>query len=136
MPLVDGWFATGDVGGWLADGRLQVAGRRGDLIITGGENVWPEPVEAVLRAHPRVADVAVAGTDDAEWGQLVTAYVVAAGDPPSLDDLRDAVKAELPAYCAPRRLLLVPSIPRTGIGKVARHQLGGGRSVDDPSRSK
>ena len=52
--LADGWLATGDVGRWLDDGRLHVDGRRGDLIITGGENVWPEPVEAVLRARPDV----------------------------------------------------------------------------------
>ena len=60
-PLVDGWLPTGDLGRWLDDGRLHVEGRAGDLIITGGENVWPEPIEAVLRAHPDVADVAVTG---------------------------------------------------------------------------
>ena len=76
--LADGWLATGDIGRWLDDGRLHVDGRRGDLIITGGENVWPEPVEAVLRARPDLRDVAVAGTPDDEWGQLVTAFVVPA----------------------------------------------------------
>ena len=60
-PRADGWFATGDLGAWLPDGRLHVDGRRGDLIITGGENVWPEPVEAVLARHPAVGEVAVAG---------------------------------------------------------------------------
>ena len=75
-PRTDGWLATGDLGRWLPDGRLRVDGRRGDLIITGGENVWPEPVERRSGAIPRVADVAVAGTPDDEWGQLVTAYVV------------------------------------------------------------
>ena len=122
-PLRDGWFPTGDVGRWLDDRRLHVDGRRGDLIITGGENVWPEPVERVLRQLPSIADVAVAGTPDAEWGDAVTAYVVASGRPPTLDELRGAVKAELPAYCAPRHLVLVDAIPRTSIGKVARHYL-------------
>ena len=122
-PRRDGWFPTGDVGRWLDDGRLHVDGRRGDLIITGGENVWPEPVERVLRQLPSIADVAVAGSPDPEWGQAVTAYVVASGLPPSLDELRGAVKAELPAYCAPRHVVLVDEIPRTSIGKVARHYL-------------
>ena len=87
-PRRDGWFATGDLGRWDPDGRLVVDGRRGDLIISGGENVWPEPVEAVLRRHPKVGDVAVGGTSDPEWGQVVTAYVVAAGEAPTLDELR------------------------------------------------
>jgi o-succinylbenzoate---CoA ligase len=122
-PRRDGWFATGDLGRWGADGRLVVDGRRGDLIISGGENVWPEPVEAVLRRHPKVDDVAVGGTTDPDWGQVVTAYVVAAGAPPTLDELRNAVKEELAPHCAPRRLVLVAAIPRTALGKVRRAEL-------------
>jgi O-succinylbenzoic acid--CoA ligase len=122
-PLRTRWFATGDLGRWAGDGRLVVDGRRGDLIISGGENVWPEPVEAVLRRHPKVADVAVAGTADPEWGQAVTAYVVPAGEPPTLDELRAAVKEDLAAHCAPRRLVLVDAIPRTSLGKVRRADL-------------
>jgi len=123
-PLVDGWLATGDIGRWLDDGRLHVEGRAGDLIITGGENVWPEPVEAALREHPAVLDVAVTGCPDDEWGQLVTAVVVPAhGAPPTLDELRGVVKESLPAYCAPRRLVLVDTIPRTALGKVRRSEL-------------
>lgn len=122
-PKIDGWLPTGDEGRWNDDGTLRVLGRRGDLIITGGENVWPEPVEAVLRRHPAVADAAVAGTPDAEWGQAVTAFVVPVGPPPSLDDLRAAVRDELPAYCAPRRLELVAQIPRTSLGKPRRSAL-------------
>jgi O-succinylbenzoic acid--CoA ligase len=127
----DGWLATGDVGRWLADGRLHVEGRAGDLIITGGENVWPEPVEAVLRDRRGVLDVAVTGTADDEWGHVVTAVVVPSSDgPPALDDLRAAVRETLPAFCAPRRLVLVAAIPRTALGKVRRPELrrlaGGG----------
>jgi O-succinylbenzoic acid--CoA ligase len=124
VPLVDGWFATGDLGRRDADGRLVVEGRRSELIISGGENVWPEPVEAVLRLHPKVADVAVAGTADPEWGQAVTAYVVPAGAAPTLAELRDAVRQDLPTHCAPRRLVLVDAIPRTALGKVRRAALG------------
>jgi O-succinylbenzoic acid--CoA ligase len=123
-PLVDGWLATGDVGRWDAAGRLVVDGRRSELIISGGENVWPEPVEAVLRRQAKVADVAVAGSPDPEWGQAVTAYVVAAGDAPTLAELREAVRQELAPYCAPRRLVLVDVIPRTALGKVRRADLG------------
>lgn len=121
----EGWFATGDVGGFESDGRLRVEGRRGDLIITGGENVWPDPVEAVLATHPSVAEVAVAGTPDPEWGQVVTAWVVPAnrGEPPSLEALRHHVRQHLPPFCAPRRLQLVESLPRTALGKIRRSQL-------------
>ena len=120
----DGWFATGDIGSWR-DGRLVVHGRRGDLIVTGGENVWPEPVERVLGGHPGVADVAVAGRPDPEWGQRVVAFVVAAdrAAPPSLDSLRDHVKRELPPWCAPRQVVLVDAVPRTSLGKVRRSDL-------------
>ena len=120
----DGWLATGDIGRWLDDGRLHVAGRAGDLIITGGENVWPEPVEAALRDRPGVLDVAVTGTPDDEWGHVVTAVVVPTADgPPALDALRAAVKEGLPAFCAPRRLVVVDAIPRTALGKVRRPEL-------------
>ena len=72
----DGWLPTGDLGRWLDDGRLHVDGRRGDLIITGGENVWPEAVEAILSAHPAVAEAMVRGVADDEWGQVVEAVIV------------------------------------------------------------
>ncbi|HWL44396.1 MAG TPA: fatty acid--CoA ligase family protein [Ilumatobacter sp.] len=115
----DGWLATGDLG-TFDGGLLTVHGRADDLIITGGENVWPEPVEAVLRRVPGVADVAVAGTPDPEWGQVVTAHVV--GEV-TLDALRAAVKEQLPAFCAPRRLVLHRTLPRTSLGKLQRHSL-------------
>ena len=116
----DGWFATGDVGEWLPGGRLHVAGRRGDLIITGGENVWPETVEAALADHPGVADVMVRGIDDPDWGQLVEAVVVPADDVPTLDALRNHVKQHHPAFMAPKRLTIVESLPRTSLGKLRR----------------
>ena len=89
---------TGDSGHLDADDRLVVEGRIGELIITGGENVWPQAVEALLATHPAVVDVAVAVRPDAEWGEVVVAYVVSGDDPPSLDELRDDVKASLPAH--------------------------------------
>ncbi|MFZ9629786.1 MAG: class I adenylate-forming enzyme family protein [Ilumatobacteraceae bacterium] len=119
----DGWLPTGDAGRWLPDGRLHVDGRVGDLIITGGENVWPDPVEAVLATHPHVREVAVAGVADPEWGQRVTAWVVPEGDPPSLADLRALVAEVLPTFCAPKVVHVVSHLPRTALGKVQRHHL-------------
>jgi O-succinylbenzoic acid--CoA ligase len=121
----DGWFPTGDLGEVDPDGRLTVHGRRGDLIITGGENVWPEPVEATLRALPSVEDVAVVGVPDGEWGQRVHAVVVPADatTPPTLEELRRAVKATLPAFCAPHSVELRADLPRTAIGKVRRSEI-------------
>jgi O-succinylbenzoic acid--CoA ligase len=118
-----GWFATGDAGGIGADGVVHVAGRIAEVIVTGGEKVWPEPVERVLASVSGVADVAVAGRPDPEWGARVVAFVVPAGDAPDLDTLRGAVKAELPAWCAPKELVLVDSLPRTALGKLRRGEL-------------
>ncbi len=121
----DGWFPTGDLGEFDADGLLTIHGRRRDLIISGGENVWPEPVEAVLSVRPDISDVAIIGVPDPEWGELVTALVVPADphSPPSLDSLRDTVKATMPGFCAPRRLIFCEQLPRTSLGKLRRHEL-------------
>jgi O-succinylbenzoic acid--CoA ligase len=121
----DGWLATGDIGTVGPDGRLSVFGRRGDMIVTGGEKVWPDAVEAVLARAPGVADVAVTGRPDPEWGQRVVAVVVPTDPnlPPQLDALRDLVKAELPVWCAPRALEWAPRIERTALGKVNRAAL-------------
>ncbi|CAN5636665.1 o-succinylbenzoate--CoA ligase [soil metagenome] len=123
----DGWLATGDLGSWSADGRLQVDGRADELIITGGENVWPSTVEAALGAHPGVGEVAVVGRPDPTWGQQVVAIVVPAdaAAPPTLEDLRAHARSLLPAYAAPRRLVLASSLPRTALGKVRRRDLAG-----------
>src|SRR5258706_9508900 len=84
----DGWFRTGDLGTLDADGYLRIQGRSKELIITGGYNVYPREVEDVLREHPGVADAAVAGLPDAEWGEVVAAWVVSAGEGLDLEALR------------------------------------------------
>jgi o-succinylbenzoate---CoA ligase len=120
----DGWLPTGDLGRLHPDSTLHVDGRRGDLIITGGENVWPTAVERVLLLHPGVAEAAIVGLPDPEWGQRIVALVVSApGPPPTLDALRALVKEHLPAYAAPKDLELVPTLPRTASGKVRRDRL-------------
>ncbi len=96
-----------------------------DMIISGGENIWPGPVEDLLRLHPGVAEVAVAGRPDPEWGQRVVAWVVPSDptEPPTLEDLRDLVGDRLARFAAPRQLVLTRSLPRTSIGKVRRERL-------------
>ena len=116
----DGWLPTGDGGRVDDDGTVRVDGRLGDVINTGGEKVWPLAVEGVLRRHPTVDDVAVVGRPDPEWGQRVVAFVVGRL---TLDEARELVKAELPAYCAPKELVVVDALPRTALGKVRRTDL-------------
>lgn len=119
-----GWLRTGDLGSIDDLGMLHVQGRMGDLIITGGENVWPEHVERVLATHPTIKDCCIAGVPDPEWGHIVTAWVVPHDNTTvTLDELRAYVKQSLPAYCAPRRLHLVTEIPRTTLGKAQRSLL-------------
>jgi o-succinylbenzoate---CoA ligase len=119
---VDGWLRTGDLGELDDEGGLIVHGRADDAIRTGGETVWPDEVEAALRSHPGVADVAVVGRPDPEWGQRVTAWIVPAdpGDPPGLDALRDHCRERLARFKAPRELILVGELPRTPSGKLRR----------------
>lgn len=117
----DGWLATGDLGR-LVDGALHVDGRGDDLIVSGGENVWPHPVEEAIRTHPGVDEVSVIGRPDADWGQRVVAVVVPANPmwPPTLDELRAHTKALLPAHAAPRELVVVQALEHSALGKVRR----------------
>ena len=121
----DGWFPTGDAGALSDDGQLSVFGRVDDMITTGGEKVWPVAVERILADLPAIAEVAVVGRADPDWGQAVTAVVVPTdpAQPPELEALRDAVKEHLPAYCAPRAVELVTELPQTPLGKTQRWRL-------------
>lgn len=120
-----GWFTTGDLGAFDADGRLQVLGRADDVIISGGENVPVPGVEAALRAAPGVADVAVTGRPDPDWGQVVVAAVVPTDpqQPPTFDALRAHVRARHPVAWAPREVVIVDELPRGPMGKVGRAAL-------------
>ncbi len=123
--LLDGWYATGDLGEVDDEGFVTIVGRLGEVIRTGGEAVAPAEVETVLAGHPRVADVAVVGLPDAEWGELVCAVVVPAPDepPPELDDLRAMCAGRLASYKHPRRLHLVEEIPRTAATRQVQRRL-------------
>lgn len=122
----DGWLRSGDAGWSDDDGRLHVLGRLDDLIDSGGEKVWPQEVEAALSSHPAVAEVAVAGRPDGEWGQRVVAFVVPTdrGSLPSLAGLREHAATTLARFKAPRELIIVDDLPRTSSGKVRRTELG------------
>jgi O-succinylbenzoic acid--CoA ligase len=120
----DGWLRTNDAGA-ISDGVLRVFGRLDDVIITGGEKVWPSEVEDVLRTYPGLNDVAVVGRPDAEWGAAVTALVVPAdpASPPTLDALRAHCADRIARFKAPRALEIVETIPRTSSGKISRRAL-------------
>lgn len=117
-----GWFATGDAG-VVRDGVVEVFGRLDDAINTGGEKVWPQDVERALATHPSVREVGVWKRDDERFGERVVAFVVAGADVPTLGELRDHVKATLPAWAAPRELVVVDALPLLASGKVDRRRL-------------
>jgi o-succinylbenzoate---CoA ligase len=123
--LDDGWFVTSDLGGLGPDGRLLVRGRADDVINTGGEKVVAGEVEHALRGCPQVRDAVVVGTPDPDWGERVTALVVAerADDPPTLAVLREHVRTLLPRYAAPRGLVIIDEIPMLASGKPDRQRL-------------
>jgi fatty-acyl-CoA synthase len=119
-----GLVASGDVGHFDAGGRLFVDGREDDMIVSGGENVFPAEVEDVLSLHPGIAEVAVTGVDDDEFGQALAAYVVRRpGAALSVDDVRDHVRRSLARFKVPRRVVFVDELPRTATGKVVKRLL-------------
>jgi O-succinylbenzoic acid--CoA ligase len=120
----DGWLHTGDVGRIDEEGFLYVTDRLGDMIVTGGENVLPAEVEAVLLRHPSVADAAAVGRADSEWQEAVTAVVVLRnGEDVSADELRSHCAATLAGFKVPKRVEFVAELPRTASGKLLRRQL-------------
>ena len=122
--LSGGLASTGDLGHLDFDGRLFVAGRDDDMIVSGGENVFPQEVEETLATHPSVADVAVVGVDDDDFGQRLAAYVVCRADAaPDGDELRDFVRSNLARYKVPRDVVFVSELPRTATGKVRKREL-------------
>jgi malonyl-CoA/methylmalonyl-CoA synthetase len=118
----DGWFRTGDLAVRSADGYYTLRGRRGDLIISGGFNIYPREIEELLLEDPRVHEAAVVGVADDIRGEVPVAYIVADA---SLDvrDLDTLCRAQLASFKVPRAFRRVESLPRTALGKVPKHLL-------------
>jgi long-chain acyl-CoA synthetase len=119
----DGFYRTGDVGTIDGAGYLTIVGRLRDVIITGGENVFPAEVEAALARHPAVADVAVIGIPDERWGETVHAVVVARGDDLSAGQLIAFAREQLTGFKCPTGVTIVAALPRNATGKVLRAAL-------------
>jgi O-succinylbenzoic acid--CoA ligase len=120
----DGWFVTGDIGYLDKDGYLFVLDRRADLIISGGENVYPAEIESVLQSHPAVKEAGVCGQVDAQWGQVPIAFVVLkAGSTVSAEALLDYTFQKLARYKQPRAIYFSEQLPHTSSGKLLRREL-------------
>ena len=119
-----GWFHTRDSGSFTSN-KLEVFGRVDEIINSGGEKVFPGIIESLLESHPKVHQIAVIALSDSRWGEAVTAVVVPSPefDPPTLAELREFVKSELPPYCAPTRLEIVNDMPMTNLGKIQKNIL-------------
>jgi acyl-CoA synthetase (AMP-forming)/AMP-acid ligase II len=124
LPMAHHMMSTGDRGYLDADGRLFITGRADEMIVSGGENVFPRPVEEVLIARPEVQDVAVVGVPDHQWGQRLAAYIVLRqGAVMDADAVRDIVHQKLARYAVPRDVYFVPELPRNATGKVLKRLL-------------
>jgi fatty-acyl-CoA synthase len=121
--VIGGVMSSGDVGHFDREGRLFIDGRDDDMIVSGGENVFPQEVEELLMAHERVADAAVIGVDDEDFGKRLRAFVVAAGEAPGEEELKAYVKENLARYKVPRDVLFVDELPRNATGKVLKREL-------------
>ena len=130
----DDWYHTGDAGYVDEDGFLYIRDRIKDLVITGGENVYPAEVENAVLAHPGVADVAVIGVPDARWGEIVlAAIVVRDGQTVEDDEVKSTVRARLAGFKVPKRIERVEALPRNGAGKVTKEVLRAQFAPNEPS---
>ncbi len=122
--VIDGLLSSGDVGHFDDDGRLHIDGRDDDMIISGGENVFPREIEELLAAHATVAEVSVIGVEDPEWGHRLVAFAVPAEDQ-QVDgaELQDHVREHLARYKVPREVVVCDELPRNATGKVLKREL-------------
>jgi len=116
----DGWLRTHDIGCLDDQGRLKIFARRSDLIISGGENIYPAEIERVLAAHPEIVEVAVVSRSDPRWGQVPVAAVVSRGELASTGDLQLWCRSKLAAFKVPQRYLAFESLPHNATGKIDR----------------
>lgn len=118
----DGWFHTGDIGYLDEEGFLFVVDRRSDLIVSGGENVYPAEIEKALLGHPAVREAGVCGMPDEQWGEVPAAFVVLNGEA-AMEDLKDFLKSQIAGYKIPKVIRAVHSLPRNASNKVLRREL-------------
>ncbi|MFS0644313.1 o-succinylbenzoate--CoA ligase [Siminovitchia sp. 179-K 8D1 HS] len=118
----DGWFATGDIGYLDEEGYVFVLDRRSDLIISGGENIYPAEIEEVLLAHPSVVEAGVTGVEDEKWGKVPYAFFVACDDIPE-EELIDFCRKKLASYKVPKKFIRIQELPKNGANKLVRREL-------------
>jgi acyl-CoA synthetase (AMP-forming)/AMP-acid ligase II len=122
--LRGGWLHTGDLATRDEYGFIYIVDRKNDMIITGGENVYPYEVEKVLFEHPAILEAAVVGVQDKTWGEAVTAVVALKdGESATEDELIQFVKERIAGYKTPKRVVIVDSIPKTAVGKILRREV-------------
>jgi len=120
----NGWMHTGDMGKWDDEHYLYLVDRKIDMIISGGENIYPREIEEVLLLHPKISEAAVVGTPDEKWGESVTAYIVAAaGETMELEEVLAHCKNNLAKYKIPRAVKFMRNLPRNAAGKVLKREL-------------
>jgi acyl-CoA synthetase (AMP-forming)/AMP-acid ligase II/carbon monoxide dehydrogenase subunit G len=130
--VIDGLMSTGDVGYLDEDGRLHVSGRDDDMIVSGGENVFPREVEDLISKMDGVQEVAVIGVADEEFGQRLKAFVVRKGNKPSEDEVKAKVKTDLARYKVPREVEFLDELPRNATGKILKKELKQREEEGDP----
>jgi len=118
----DGWLHTGDIGYMDEEGFLFVIDRRSDLIVSGGENIYPAEIEKVLLAHPAVREAGVCGVPDDQWGEIPAAFVVL-NAPAEAEELIAYCKDRIASYKVPKRLSFVEALPRNASNKLLRREL-------------
>ncbi|MFL6194366.1 MAG: class I adenylate-forming enzyme family protein [Thermoanaerobaculia bacterium] len=122
----EGWFHTGDLARKDADGFYTIAGRKKDMIISGGVNVYPAEIEGELLLHPQIRDAAVAGIPHPTWGEVGVAFLVPGENPPTPEDLAAFLEGRLAKYKIPREFVFLEALPRTPYGKVVKGELRDG----------
>jgi len=120
---IDGLMSSGDVGRFDESGRLFVEGRDDEMIVSGGENVFPKEVEDCLASHEGVVEVACIGVEDDDYGKRLRAFVVRESESVSESDLKDWVKENLARYKVPREIVFLEELPRNATGKVLKREL-------------
>ncbi|SOC37564.1 class I adenylate-forming enzyme family protein [Ureibacillus acetophenoni] len=122
--IINGWLKTGDLAKMDEDGDVYIVGRSKDMIITGGENVYPQEVEQCIITHPKIKEVAVVGLKDSKWGEIVTAIVVSEErDAALIDEIQSICRKHLGAYKVPKKIIFTSELPKTHVGKIDKKKL-------------